>query len=56
MKALSNRKRIIDFRDTVQKRKGFGYYLGAVGGLDNKDGRKSYIIYPNGNLRIVFYS
>jgi protein involved in polysaccharide export with SLBB domain len=34
--------------------KGFGYYLGAVGGLDNKGWKKkAYIIYPNGKAAVA---
>ena len=34
--------------------KGFGYYLNAVGGVDNKGWRKkAYIIYPNGQAAVT---
>jgi protein involved in polysaccharide export with SLBB domain len=37
-----------------KKGKGFGYYLGAVGGLDNKGWKKkAYIIYPNGKAAVA---
>ncbi|RKS13318.1 SLBB domain-containing protein [Flavobacterium sp. 120] len=36
------------------KGKGFGYYLSAVGGLDNKGWKKkTYIIYPNGKAAVA---
>ena len=36
------------------KGKGFGYYLDAVGGLDNKGWKKkAYIIYPNGKAGVA---
>ncbi|NRS90180.1 protein involved in polysaccharide export with SLBB domain [Flavobacterium sp. 7E] len=36
------------------KGKGFGYYLNAVGGLDNKGWKKkAYIIYPNGKAAVT---
>jgi hypothetical protein len=36
------------------KGKGFGYYLSAVGGVDNKGWKKkSYIIYPNGKAAVA---
>lgn len=36
------------------KRKGFNYYLDAVGGLDSKAWRKkAYIIYPNGKASVT---
>ncbi|MDN3676049.1 SLBB domain-containing protein [Flavobacterium paronense] len=35
------------------KSKGFGYYINAVGGVDNQGWqRKSYIIYPNGEAAV----
>jgi hypothetical protein len=35
------------------KGKGFGYYLGAVGGTDAKGWKKkAYIIYPNGKAAV----
>jgi protein involved in polysaccharide export with SLBB domain len=37
-----------------QKGKGFGYYLDAVGGIDNKGWKKkAYIIYPNGKADVA---
>ncbi|SEG18305.1 SLBB domain-containing protein [Flavobacterium urumqiense] len=37
-----------------QKGKGFGYYLSAVGGVDNKGWKKkAYIIYPNGKAAVA---
>jgi protein involved in polysaccharide export with SLBB domain len=37
-----------------EKRRGFGYYLDAVGGVDNKGWKKkSYIIYPNGKAAVT---
>ena len=37
-----------------RKGRGFGYYLDAVGGVDNKGWkRKSYIIYPNGQAAVT---
>lgn len=37
-----------------RKGRGFGYYLDAVGGVDNKGWkRKSYIIYPNGQASVT---
>jgi len=36
-----------------EKNKGFGYYINAVGGVDNEGWkRKSYIIYPNGEAAV----
>jgi protein involved in polysaccharide export with SLBB domain len=36
------------------KGKGFGYYLNAVGGVDNKGWKKkAYIIYPNGKAAVT---
>ena len=36
------------------KGKGFGYYINAVGGLDNKGyKKKAYIIYPNGKAAVT---
>ena len=36
------------------KGKGFGYYLSAVGGVDNKGWKKkAYIIYPNGKAAVA---
>lgn len=36
------------------KGKGFGYYLNAVGGVDNKGWKKkAYIIYPNGKAAVA---
>jgi hypothetical protein len=36
------------------KGKGFGYYLSAVGGVDNKGWKKkTYIIYPNGKAAVA---
>jgi hypothetical protein len=35
-----------------KKGKGFGYYLGAVEVWITRDGRKSYIIYPNGKAAV----
>lgn len=36
-----------------EKSKGFGYYINAVGGVDNQGWqRKSYIIYPNGEAAV----
>jgi protein involved in polysaccharide export with SLBB domain len=37
-----------------EKGKGFGYYLNAVGGIDNKGWKKkAYIIYPNGKAAVA---
>lgn len=37
-----------------EKGKGFGYYLDAVGGIDNKGWKKkAYIIYPNGKAAVA---
>lgn len=37
-----------------EKGKGFGYYIGSVGGIDNKGWkRKAYIIYPNGKAAVA---
>lgn len=37
-----------------EKSKGFGYYINAVGGIDNEGWRrKSYIIYPNGEASVT---
>ena len=37
-----------------EKGKGFGYYLDAVGGIDNKGWKKkTYIIYPNGKAAVT---
>jgi protein involved in polysaccharide export with SLBB domain len=37
-----------------QKGKGFGYYIGSVGGVDNKGWKKkAYIIYPNGKAAVA---
>jgi protein involved in polysaccharide export with SLBB domain len=37
-----------------EKGKGFGYYIGSVGGVDNKGWRKkAYIIYPNGKAAVA---
>ena len=37
-----------------EKGKGFGYYLDAVGGIDNKGWKKkAYIIYPNGKAAVT---
>jgi protein involved in polysaccharide export with SLBB domain len=36
------------------KGKGFGYYIGSVGGVDNKGWKKkAYIIYPNGKAAVA---
>jgi protein involved in polysaccharide export with SLBB domain len=37
-----------------EKRRGFGYYLSAVGGVDNRGWKKkAYIIYPNGKAAVT---
>ncbi|MDI1307241.1 MAG: SLBB domain-containing protein, partial [bacterium] len=37
-----------------EKGKGFAYYIGSVGGVDNKGWRKkAYIIYPNGKAAVA---
>jgi protein involved in polysaccharide export with SLBB domain len=37
-----------------EKSRGFGYYLSAVGGVDNKGWKKkAYIIYPNGKAAVT---
>ncbi|MFV5692489.1 SLBB domain-containing protein [Flavobacterium sp. LT1R49] len=37
-----------------EKGKGFGYYIGSVGGVDNKGWKKkAYIIYPNGKAAVA---
>ena len=37
-----------------EKRRGFSYYLSAVGGVDNKGWKKkAYIIYPNGKAAVT---